>query len=762
MRISEHSWMGRLGRQLLRLASPLNGAMAFVALVCLILIGHEVFHLSETRQRAFEDGRTDTQNLARSLGQHAADTFRAVEGVLIGDTERLETDARDEAGLERLHRLFRAQLASLPQLRILSAIDENGIVIVNSMPTTERFDLSAREYFQYHRANPDRSLHIGKPIVGRAKGEWVIPVSRRVDRADGSFAGVALATIGVDYFQSFYDTFGIGEHGAILLAAADGTLLVRRPYVEANIGKSLLDGVIFHDLLPKSPIATAELASSTDGVTRLNSYRRLTDYPLLVAVAEQTDELLAPWWALAQADLIRAAGLVAVVAVLGVVLARRTRALARQSALLHATLDNMDQGLIAMDETGHLSLHNRRALELLDLPAELMATRPRAADVVAYQESQGEFAGLAGEVKGHVAPRGVEDTYERKRPDGRTLEIRSVPFGDGGLVRTYTDVSARNLAEQELKESERLLRLLADNTTDIVARLGTDLRFAYVSPSSRDVLGRAPQSLVGRHAGEIVHPADRGEWAETLIHAKREAHEVTQATYRALRPDGSYLWVEENRRRLPADEGFVVSIRDIARRKAAEAQLETLNRRLEIQAKQDGLTGLANRRHFDELLETEFSRARREGTGLGLIMLDVDRFKRYNDLYGHPAGDECLRSVAAAVKGALLRPADLVARFGGEEFAVLLPATQAGGAEAVAERMRQAVRALELRHDANPTRIVTISLGVAWLAQGAEMRGADALLRLADGALYAAKAGGRDRVVLAGTPPAASAAAATS
>jgi diguanylate cyclase (GGDEF)-like protein/PAS domain S-box-containing protein len=746
---SERSWRFRPWRKLQSLVSPQASIIAFVGIFCLILIGHETFRIREGRFEALEDSRRDTANLARSLAQHAQDTIRTVDGVLSGMVEHLETDAKDEAGLERLRRLFQAQVTLLPQLNGLAFLDEQGVLIVGSLSATRRLSFADREYFQYHRANSDRGLYLGKPVLGKARAEWIIPVSRRIDHADGSFAGVALATVRIDYFQKLYDTFEIGNEGAILLALADGTLLVRRPFVESNIGKSILAGVIFHDHLQKGPAGSAELKSSTDGVMRMNSYRRVDAYPLVIAVAEATDEILAPWWARARSELIRAGGLMAIILVLGALLARRTRALHRQSAMLRATLDNMDQGLVVVDETGHLPIYSRRALELLDLSREFMSSRPSVADVIAYLEGRGEYHALGAEVRDRIAPREAEDVYERRRPNGTILEVRSVPFAGGGLVRTYTDVTARNLAEQELKERERLLRLLADNTTDVVARLGPDLRYAYVSPASRDVLGREPESLTGRHAGDIVHPADRGHWIETLVKAQGKANEVTQATYRALRQDGSYLWVEENRRRLTADEGFIVSIRDISRRKEAEGQLETVNRQLQVLARQDGLTGLANRREFDEVLDVEFRRCKRDGTALSLIMIDVDRFKLFNDICGHPAGDACLRAVATAVKETLLRPGDLLARYGGEELAVILPNIQAAGASVIAERMREAVRALRIRHDANFDKIVTISLGVAWLTPGFAMKRSEDLVNMADGALYAAKAGGRDRVCLA-------------
>jgi len=159
----------------------------------------------------------------------------------------------------------------------------------------------------------------------------------------------------------------------------------------------------------------------------------------------------------------------------------------------------------------------------------------------------------------------------------------------------------------------------------------------------------------------------------------------------------------------------------------------------------DGLTGVANRRCFDERLSTEWRRAARSASPLALLMLDVDHFKRYNDRYGHQAGDECLRRVASAIKGALLRPGDLVARYGGEEFACILPATDFAGAMAMATVMEQRVRGLQIEHaDSDVCPVVTLSVGVAL---GMPQPDSDpvGLLALADAQLYRAKHSGRGR-----------------
>ena len=415
------------------------------------------------------------------------------------------------------------------------------------------------------------------------------------------------------------------------------------------------------------------------------------------------------------------------------------------------------QGLIVVDENDTLPICNRRALELLDLPAELMAARPRSGDVIAYQAARGEFDTAPAHVLERLQPHthdGTENVYERTRPDGTMLEVRTVPFPAGGVVRTYTDITERKRIEAELRQSEQQYRLLADNTSDLVARLGLDFRYGYVSPASRELLGYDPDELIGRHAGDLVHPADRAQWLQSLIDAPRARRDVTQATYRVLKKDGSFAWIEENRRKLLALDGFILSMRDVSRRKDAELRLEEANQRLEVLARQDALTGLANRRHFDEMLAAEFRRAAREKTSLGLVMIDADHFKRFNDIYGHPVGDHCLRSIALALRQGLNRPADFVARYGGEEFAALMPNTTQAGAFELAERLREAVHGLRIPHQASPRKIVTISLGVASVTPSEGEYRTEDLVTAADTALYAAKKAGRDQTCLAGPSPA--------
>ena len=209
--------------------------------------------------------------------------------------------------------------------------------------------------------------------------------------------------------------------------------------------------------------------------------------------------------------------------------------------------------------------------------------------------------------------------------------------------------------------------------------------------------------------------------------------------------DGRWL---QSRARRAADDGYLSIVSDITARKQNEIAQVEFNRKLAELARMDGLTGLTNRRAFDEVLAAEFGRSERNGTPLALLLIDVDHFKDYNDSYGHPEGDDCLRAVANVLSRTLSRPGDLAARYGGEEFAAILPETGLEGAVAIAETIRTAVRALAIAHNRVPTSIVTVSVGVAASEPGNPMTTMEALVAEADGALYAAKAAGRDRVML--------------
>lgn len=300
-----------------------------------------------------------------------------------------------------------------------------------------------------------------------------------------------------------------------------------------------------------------------------------------------------------------------------------------------------------------------------------------------------------------------------------------------------------------LVEKEAHFRLLAEGSSDMVTRIGLDERLRYVSPSSVRVVGWRANQLLGSPALAGIHADDLPQVQAIVDAMKRGETEEARVTYRNVHRTNTEVWLESTMRVTRKDNGNVDGVVAISRDITEQKKLET---RLEAQAVEDSLTGLANRRRFDERLQEEWARAYRDRSSLALLMIDVDRFKAYNDEYGHPAGDACLRVVAQLIAAEMQRPGDLAARYGGEEFAMLLPNTDAAGCARIGERIRKAIREAGLVHTTNrASGCVTASLGGAACRPALERTaGVGSLIEAADQALYAAKEAGRDRLMMSG------------
>ena len=315
-------------------------------------------------------------------------------------------------------------------------------------------------------------------------------------------------------------------------------------------------------------------------------------------------------------------------------------------------------------------------------------------------------------------------------------------------------IAERERLQVNLKSSETLFRLLAEASNDVIVLTDLSGERRYVSPAVIAILGWEPQELVGQTHLQIVHPDDV-DALEALMKTCREGEHADTLIYRCARKDGSYVWMEASMR-LYHDEtswepiGFVNVVRDVTARKTAEEELNRAFRLVENLAMQDGLTGIANRRRFEEKMDEEWRRAMRDRSLLSVLMIDVDHFKLYNDLYGHVVGDSCLRQIAMATQRVIHRSSDLFARYGGEEFVVVLPNTDSNGALLVAEQIRRAVESLGLPHSGNPNGLVTVSIGCATQTLAHDSV-PTAPVDAADQALYQAKSAGRNRVEMAAT-----------
>ena len=217
-----------------------------------------------------------------------------------------------------------------------------------------------------------------------------------------------------------------------------------------------------------------------------------------------------------------------------------------------------------------------------------------------------------------------------------------------------------------------------------------------------------------------------------------------------LHKNGDFIWAETTVRPVKdksgKSSGMMFATRDVTARRTIENQLRESNSLLRKLSSLDGLTGIYNRRAFDEFLKTEWAFACKHGTPISLLLLDIDYFKKYNDTYGHIQGDECLKSVARQLEAFFHDKGYFAARYGGEEFAVVLPNTDAQKASQVAEDFQAAIREMKIEHaNSKVSEIVTISIGVSCVkpSDPEEMK---QILEFADRALYKAKQNGRNRI----------------
>jgi diguanylate cyclase (GGDEF)-like protein/PAS domain S-box-containing protein len=620
-------------RELGKALVPLRVA-GFVALACLAILALSGWREWESREVDLRNAEVDMANLARSLTQHAEDTFDLADTILTGMVDRMEIGGTTPAAVAKIQTFLQARKYNRQRIRGIFVYDETG----RWLATTEEVDLagldnSDRDYFRRHRASNDRGTLIGRPVKSRSGGQWIITLSRRFNHPDGSFAGVVLTSIEVAYFTQFYRRFDIGPNGAISLLNADGIMLARSGDEDgAYVGRDMSQSQLFRTLPGRPDASVYYFKSPLDGRQRLSFYQLSSRYPIVILATKDQDDVLAPW---------------------------RRQAVVRMAIVTSLTLSI---GLIGLYLVRYLSQRQRMAAALVAKEADF--------------------------------------------------------------------------------------RLLAEECSDVVMRIGLDARILYASPSCARIFGWDPAKLLGTPALAGINSEDRPRVQHAIDALKSGEAEEARIVYRTRHREKAEIWVETALRVTRSSvsneiDGVVAISRDMTEQKDLQDKLASL-------ATLDGLTGIANRRHFDERLEEEWARAKRDGTSLSLLLIDVDHFKKFNDQYGHPAGDACLRALARILAAQARRPGDLAARYGGEEFALLLPNTGAEGCVEVGERVREALRELSMLHALNPpSRLVTVSLGGATNVPAQAMV-SDSLVAAADRALYAAKESGRDRLVMSG------------
>lgn len=422
----------------------------------------------------------------------------------------------------------------------------------------------------------------------------------------------------------------------------------------------------------------------------------------------------------------------------------------RLATYLRAVLDSLPQAVAVFDESLKLVLCNGVFSQANDLPQDVVQPGTSFVDILHYHAEQGEYGeddpdDYVG-MRTNMVTRFEPHRFERTRPSGRILDIQGNPmFIDGavaGFVTTYTDVTDSKRAERELRRVNTLFEEALAYSPTYVWEVDAGGCFTFLKGTEK-VLGYGEAELLGRRFGELrCRDLSCREFRNALDDVFRSHRPYQHVLTCALHKDGTHLWLSVSGQPMYAPDGAFAGYRGVG---FDVTETTNIRKELERMALMDALTGLANRRKFVDRFKLETGRQNRHGQPLSLLVLDIDHFKAINDEFGHLTGDLCLKCVADVLMLAV-RKIDLVARFGGEEFIVLLPETDMAGATVVAEKLRHAIESLNIPIETRVEPVhITISVGVATMAAD-HQASVDDLMEAADQGLYKAKKTGRNRV----------------
>ncbi len=560
---------------------------------------------------------------------------------------------------------------------------------------------------------------------------------------------------------------------AVVLWDADDRLVLANGdflQVYAPIAPHMRPGVRFEDAL-RATVAAGLVPESADGpeawIQQRLAQRRAPQGPMLRALPGGR------WRRIAEQRLSDGSLLAHSVDVTELVQVRNELAQARLAAeqagqRLADAVEALPVGFELYDAEDRLVLVNTAAVAMYPQLADLVAQRPSFAEVVRANHERGGLPEIGDEaaLQAFIARR----TRERRHPGpphvmqvarGQWVRVHERRTRDGGIVGVRIDVTEAFMGRAAAEQATQRLQDAIDALPEAFALFDADDRLVACNARYRQIFGATdPFIRPGISFEEVLrHGVAAGQYpqaegrAEAWIAERLAAHRTPSGP--VLQELAGKRWVRVDERR--TRDGGVAGVRSdvtelVLREQALTAlntQLDALNAQLAHLSETDELTGLANRRLFDRRLAEECARARRHGTPLALLLFDVDHFKRYNDLHGHPAGDACLRQVAQVLRSTARRAGDLVARIGGEEFGMLLPHHSADDARAQAETCIAAMAVAALPHGNSPVAAtVTLSIGGVQVAQPANDLLPAAVVQRADEALYAAKHAGRQRLVL--------------
>lgn len=379
---------------------------------------------------------------------------------------------------------------------------------------------------------------------------------------------------------------------------------------------------------------------------------------------------------------------------------------------------------VGADSQAGFTLQSRDPVITEDLPSDARFHAPP------LLRDHGVVSGMSVIIGGKDKAFGVLGAHTTRRRQFTADEVDFLQV----VANVLGSAVERKQIETALVNSEARFRSLIANGSDLLGVFDGNGVIRYISPSVRPLTGYDVDEVVGKSFSAFLHPGDAEKAAADLAAIMQHRHDLHVSEQRFRHKDGHWITIEtvaKNAMDDPAVGGIVINARDVTERRRAEEEIRVL-------ATTDDLTGITNRREFTRMLEYEIGRAARYGTGVALVMYDLDHFKRVNDTLGHVVGDYVLQEVTR-VATRNIRSIDVVARWGGEEFMIMLPHSDLPAARTVAEKLREAVAA----HRLEDVGTVTVSCGATAFVPGDDF---NSLIKRVDDALYVAKARGRNCV----------------
>lgn len=716
--------------------------MSMLALLATAVVAWQLFSSARDREQAI---RQQTQHYARAIEAQVLSTIQLSDIALLGFANAIKVAPYTP---ETIDGLLSSRGATFGSSFWITFIDPNGFAIASSRDIPVKgISYKDRDYFQA-QLKPGNSLYIGEPTRGRISKSRLFFLSRRVENAKGNFLGVIVAPVDASTLAETFENSRFGDDVAITLFHTSGKVVARAPLFKETFNRDISNSSVYQSSL-LSPTGTVESVSPIDNKSRIASYRKLPNLPLVVAVGSSNVGLALisqRHFIIAGLALFLIFMLIAVATIyalhsfaaaeererrfhaLYVTSTETEKKLAKSEQRLRLIADNLPIVIAYIGRDEVYTFKNRRFAEIYGNGDELQQVLPPALYAETRPYLERAFSGETVYFERHI------QRNEKECCDAITY----VPDRDenGNVIGLF--VMAEDISERKKhEESSKLATLMYENASEGMMVTDADGRILSVNAAFSQISGYPANEVIGHLAYELTSSQQEiklfSRMRQTITHTGYWEGEIWHQ-----HKNGDHYLVSLRFNTVFDDKGnalrHVALFSDITKKKATEEAIWK-------QANFDTLTSLPNRRMFNDRLRQEMKKSARDIAPMALIFIDLDGFKAVNDNLGHDFGDILLKQVAERLLQCV-RNTDTVARLGGDEFTVILSELKDPGdvVRIVQDILHSLARPFQLKHEIAE---ISGSVGIALFPDDAN--DAETLIKCADQAMYQAKQQGRNR-----------------